>query len=432
MSGLRDALGEWSGARGEEVAGSVRVHERETRAAAGRRRARNLTLTAGAAVVAVVAASALVVGGPWRGVEPAVAPTGDPIDLGALVCGAPWTLEEGTVTHDESAPAYFGGVSGGWITIADNGEVFENPDTLWAGYESLAWKGTPLLNGNVVLRGTVVAVKDGTIVGVAAPARRETAYQGEDLQAIGSYPGVCGDEVVVSDSGPYTYHVVFTASLAEDPERPLQTIIDPSGPITLEVTDLEYWGDPTGDSSLAELEEPVGDEYQAFLVAAPLPRTVCEPYTDILANGEPAKLTPTYSVTIPGVQSLTGEIWGNAPAVVIDDETYEAWYVGLKTGITAQEVDGGNPLGALAWTTGTTWGEDEPPRDLRLINTADATYPTELPADCAYTQPIPQLSGAVFLIIDGVDWDALNVQNPGADITAEEGWQTWVYLGQAS
>jgi hypothetical protein len=432
MSGLRDALGEWSGARGEEVAGSVRVHERETRAAAGRRRARNLTLAAGAAVVAVVAASALVVGGPWRGVEPAVSPTGDPIDLGALVCGAPWTLEEGTITHDESAPAYFGGVTGGWIKRTDNGEVFENPDTLWAGYESLAWQGTPLLNGNVAIDAIVVAVKDGVIVGSVAPNPSELSYDGDSVSLYGGYPGMCGDEVVVSDSGEYTYHAVITASLAEEPERPLQTIVDPNGPITVEVTELESWGDPSGASSLADFQEPVGDTYQAFLVAAPLPRTVCEPYTDILANGEPAKLTPTYSVTIPGVQALTGEIWGNQPAVVIDDETYEAWYVGLKTGITAQEVDGGNPLGALEWTTGTTWGEDEPPGDLRLVNTADATYPTELPADCAFEQPIPTIGGAVFLIIDGVDWDAFNAQNPGADITAEEGWQTWVYLGQAS
>ena len=432
MSGLRDSLGEWAAARGDEVAAATRVHEPATRAAIGRRRTRNLAATAGAAVLAVVAASTLAVAAPWKSAPPVAA--GPDIDLGAtgLECGAPWTLTEGTTTHDDSAPAYFGGVSGDWFRTTDNGEVSTNPQSLWAGYEVLSWKGDAALNGTIRLEATVVVEKDGVIVGSSVPDEDgQSTFDGSSITAYSPYPGECGGKIVVADSGNYTYHVVIEVTLLGEANVLLQTIVDPSGPLGVEVTGLESWGDPSGTSSLAELEEPTGEKYQAFLIAAPPEQSSCEPYTDILDNGEPAKTTPTYSVTIPGVQPLNGAFWGNQPVAIIEDEQYDAWYLAFKSGITAQSVDGGNPLGTLEWTTGPAVGETSHEGELRLVNTVDAIPPGPLNENCAFTAPIPTISGAVFLIIDGVDWETFDAQNPAVDISTTEGWQTWVYLGQA-
>ena len=125
---------------------------------------------------------------------------------------------------------------------------------------------------------------------------------------------------------------------------------------------------PHPRDSYAHLREPEGDSYQAFVIQEPSIES-CTPYFRPLAAGCRDDNAATYDVTIPGVQPLTGEIWGNAPAVVIDDPNYQAWYVGLPTAITAEHVDGGNPLGhpGVDYRDHAV-GETEAPGELRLVN----------------------------------------------------------------
>jgi len=431
MSDLRDSLGRWAGERGEEVARAVSVHEGETRAAAGRRRARNLTLAAGAALVGLVGASGLLVAGPWQLAQPALELPTEPVALDKLACGTPWTLGAGTVTHVEWADEYFGGMSGGWVKFTDGGEAVENPGSIEAGSESVLWHGDREVRGEVVVDGIVVAVRDGVIVGSAgADFRTYASYEDSGTAFAGPLPGSCGEGLSVFDDGVYTYHVVIQAMHVTEPMAVLQTIIDPNGPLTVGVSGLRQWGEWHADGTYAHLREPQGDRYQAFVVAPPAPGS-CTPYNELMARGAPAETDLEYEVTIPGVQELTGQVWGNQPLVVIDDVEYDAWYVGLRTGITAQEVDGGNPLGALEWTTGPSVGEQSHEGELRLVNTWGAEFPGPDLGDCTFTLPIPALGGAVFLIIDGVDWDTVSETHPNANVVFPDGAQTWVYLGQA-
>ena len=433
MSDLRDSLGRWAEDRGQEVARAVSVHEGETRAAASRRRARNLTTTTAVAVLGLVGASALVVAGPWGAAQPAQPLPTEPVDLAELTCGAPWVLGSGSVTHDGTAPEYFGGIPGRWVKLTDGGDVIENPDGIEAGWESVTWTGEPTVRGNVAMEGIVVAERDGVIVGSAAPDfRRFMGYELDGVTFSGAYPGNCGNTVEPREDGDYTYHVVIQATLVGETDTVLQTIIDPNGPLTVEVSGLEELSQSSGQGSdvPAKLFVPRGDRFQAFVVPRPSPGS-CTPYSDMIAQGVPTDDALQYEVTIPGVQALTGEIWGNGPLVVIDDEDYQAWYVGLATAVTAQRVDGGDPLAPLEWTTGPSVGEQTHEGELRLVNTWEAVDPGPPRAGCAFTAPLPALDGAVFLIIDGVDSESLAAAYPGADVVLPENAQTWVYLGQA-
>ena len=105
--------------------------------------------------------------------------------------------------------------------------------------------------------------------------------------------------------------------------------------------------------------------------------------------------------------------------------------MGLPTAIIATEFDGGDPLGALGWTTGPAVGESEGPGTLRLVNTGDAAPVIDYGAGCNFVQPVPTIGGAVYLVIDGVDWDAVGEKYPLLDVSGPNDFQTWVYLGQA-
>lgn len=426
MSGIREGLGDWAAGHGDEVAVRVASHEKATRAAIATRRRRRALGGGVGATLAIVAVAATVVAVNGSTVPAATNPV---VPIGQLACNQPWALEEGESIHDPEQADRVNAPGGDWLKFTDGGEVIENPDSVWVGYEDIHWQGTLAHDDSLAVRAEIVAVQDGVVVGAGQDeAAGGYSLDGDALEVSAPLPGVCGQVNAGAADGDYTYHLVVTVSEATT-GAPIMSFVDPGGSITLEFSGLADWfGSDTG--SPAHLSAPRGDTYQAFLVQEPPPGS-CTPYSDLMAEDVPSSTTPTYEVTIPGVQALTGEIWGKAPAVVIDDEGFKDWYVGLPTGITAQEVDGGNPLGKLEWTTGTTWGESEAPGDLRLINTANAAYPTEFGADCVVTEPIPALRGAVFLIIDGVDWEALGDSNPLLDLATTEGYQTWVYLGQA-
>lgn len=51
--------------------------------------------------------------------------------------------------------------------------------------------------------------------------------------------------------------------------------------------------------------------------------------------------------------------------------------------------------------------------------------------DCAHVQPIPEISGATWLIIEGADWATIEAENPGVTWESTD-VMTWVYLDEAS
>ncbi|MGC4175438.1 hypothetical protein [Demequina sp.] len=426
MSDLRRNLDEWALGHGDHVAAAVASHERATRRAIHvKRRNRILATgaTAAAAVVGIVAiASALP--GP-AGTTPAA---NDYVTADQLTCGQPWDLEQGTTEFMEGAPAFYGGVDGDWVATADSGDETVRPGEILAGHTALSWRGTAALAGNTVARATVVAVKDGVIVG-AASEPGASVFDGTTLTAFGTLPGTCGDTTTPMDSGEYTYHVVVGIEQVQNQERPVVMFVDPGGPLVVEVNGLTESSAPQTQPP-SGLIEPQGDVYQAFVVPRPTP-TSCTPYQDMIDAGQP--LVPShmqYQVTIPGVQPVTADSWMSGPVAIIDDPDYRAWYTDLPTAIVATNFGGGNPLGSLAWTAGPSVSGEVHPDQLRLVNTDDALLMQPQIGNCVFTLPGPTVSGAVYLIIDGIDLDGVNEANPGVDFDVEA-MQTWVYLGQA-
>jgi len=411
MSDLRDSLGRWAGERGEEVARVVSVHEGETRAAAGRRRARNLTLAAGAALVGLVGASALVVSQPWGSVDPAQQPASS-----RLQCGEELVLDQPVTFHDRA--------------FADEGanfsaELAQTEGVIRAGSRREHWD-VAVSSANQQVRWDLasVAVRDGVVMGVAIGGAGLTTSDAVPMHL--AVPGECRVPFAAPD-GEYDSAVVVDVKDAGTGELLATYVASERQQFTgvMEYLSREF---ATGDGPA--LLEPYGDSYQAFVLERPAPQS-CTPYSDMLRSGEPTVERVQYPVTLPGVQELTGEIWVSKPAAVIDDPDYEAWYVGLPTVIMGRNVYGGNPTGVLHWVEGSAFEGQVPPGELWLVNSMESRSDTLLGDGCAFEQPIPSLSGAVFLIIDGVDWDTVSETHPNANVVFPDGAQTWVYLGQA-
>ena len=416
MSGLRDSLGEWAVARGDEVAAATRVREPATRAAIGRRRTRNLATTAGVAVLVVAAASTLAVAAPWNGDQPVA--VGPDIHLGAtgLECGVPWTLPEGTITHDASAPAYFGGVSGDWIRTTDNGQRSTDPESLWVGYESLKWEGLVAVNGTLDINAAVVAVKDGVIVGSNSPLLDQNMrFDGTELVVSSPLPGECGDTAQPQPSGDYEYHVVITATLLGETDRLLQTIVDPSGPLTVEVSPLEDLYDNQPVQEPDDVIVPQSSSYPAYVVAPPEGHTACDPLQELRALGEPNSLRMEYRVAIPGLQPLTENY---LPLAIADESVADEWYFDLPAWLVFDDP-GTSHEPPLRWD----------PETFTLDAAEDNPRPPGW-LDCPNTANYIPPSGGTWLVIDGVDTVGLDQAYPGADYIIEENAQTWVYLGE--
>jgi len=433
MTGPRHEITEWASKHGDVVAKDLldAGSEATARRLVTRRKRTRVGALAACAVVAVgaivVAAPDSFGGGPR---VPAAHDTG-PAELtlvkgevpDILRCGQPYTLEGGFVLHTE---ARAGGLSGAWIKRSDDGSSEVNPTSIDGEYEGLVWRDvTPRHTGNGEDLLTIVAVQDGQIVGVSAAELPPGV--GTDYEIPAPVPGECAAGDASSYDGSVEYHLVVQSFDKEG--TLLATAIDIYDPLTVELKNVGQR--PADTTRYSALPEPEGASYRAFVVAKPSIES-CTPYSDYMLRGAPDAETMGYEVTIPGVQEFVGEIWGNSPAAVIDDPNYDAWYVGLPTAITAERVDAGNPLATLEWTTGPAVGETDGTGQLRLVTTWDAAPVVELPGDCAFEAPIPDIDGAVFLIIDGVDFEALDEANPGADFANLDNFQTWVYLGQAS
>lgn len=172
----------------------------------------------------------------------------------------------------------------------------------------------------------------------------------------------------------------------------------------------------------AQLEEPDGDQYQAFVVPQPEGES-CTPFVDQRAQGWPNAESVQYDVTLPGVQAITQEWWVAGPVVMAEDEAFNPWYLELDAWLLADEVSAGNPSPGVGW---------EQPADGDSWRLSTSAGPGAAPGadDCAYVEPIPEISGATWLIIDGAEWAAVADQNPDV-MEGSDDAMTWVYLGQA-
>lgn len=440
MSDLRRGLNDWAADHGTHVAEHLRHGDSESRVrgqAARRRRTRAL----GSATVAVVA----VVGVAWAATAlpfteaPDFTPAAQvTLELSqvpdALSCGQPWTLEQGETQHGTEDG---GTVRGEWQVTADNGTIERDPQELWVGFEALEWyqrsEGAPVEAAMMVT--VLTAVKDGVIVGVN-PAGGASIEQGDDQGATdfnqwAPLPGACGAETRVAEDGTYDFHVV--QQLQDENGQPIATWVDPAGPITLEVTGLTDTSTAQPGPDPQPLVEPTGTTYQAFAML-PLAEPSCTPLADQLAQEPPNEHGLWYPVTIPGVQPLTGAIWGNAPVAIIDDPEFEAWYIGLPAAVTAEHNSAGDPMVAVdwEWITDPEGAEPPVPGTVQLLSHPSAVGLERLTGNlqCDFVQPIPRIEGGVWLVIDGVDGQALGEAHPTEDFSTE-GMITWVYLGQA-
>ena len=232
-------------------------------------------------------------------------------------------------------------------------------------------------------------------------------------------PGDCGDGPAAERADGIYEPVVVTQIWSDDLQRPLATIVATSGEV--EYTGLGEVADDPAPDGTAALQPPDGDSYQAFVVPAP-EVAGCAPLADQRDLGQPGLHTVQYRVDLPGVaESLTGSLWAADPVVVLPVGE-DPWYLGRDAWILADRVSAGVEDPHLEWMSLSVggWalatGGDDPLRD----------------PDCAYVLPVPEVTGAVFLVIDGVDRAAVEAAAPGVEWATDPAeMQTWVFLGNA-
>jgi len=428
MSGLRDNLEDWALAHGEQVAAVMTTHEAAGRRAIRSRRRNRILATGATAAAAVVGVVTLASAVPGVNQQPAAQDLAR--HLSELVCGDPWVVSAGNTEYYPEADFYFDEPRGDWVLTDDDGDTHTGYSGFTAGLGSVSWQGAIDVRGHTIVRARTVAVKLGTIVGVTEEQYGRVRDEGgASIYANAPRPGACGDTSPGNSSGKVTYHLVLQLTRVGDGGGPVATIVDPGGAKTVDIDGVEAYIEAQAAPSVDPLA-PRGDLYQAFAVPAPT-STSCTPFQDMIDAGEPLVFNHMqYLVTIPGVQPITGATWANEPAAIVDDPNYHAWYTDLPAAIVAEHFKGGNPLGYLTWTAGPNVSGEAHPDQLRLVNTDEATFPMPATADCVFTLPLPAVSGAVYLVIDGVDASALDDAYPGADYDLTN-MQTWVYLGQA-
>ncbi|PKQ26965.1 MAG: hypothetical protein CVT64_00495 [Actinobacteria bacterium HGW-Actinobacteria-4] len=364
-------------------------------------------------------------------------------------CGDPWTLEPGVTVHDadwaEDVKATF--AVRAWVTT-DSDQVLP-PRRVWAGFEGLVWEvdgssvqaappyGWSLVPA-LVVDGHVAAVgfTDGGYGGGAGDTWTMQSRYGSPL------PGQCGNEELPTDVEGEYQAVLIAQAVGASIIEPILTVVIPLEPLLVDYTGVaSWWGlevpvkdpatpDPAPEGA-AELRAPEGDVYQAFVVPTPNIDS-CTPLADQRAALHPSAETVSYDVTIPGLQPITSEWWGADPVAIVEDDSFRAWYLGLNAWLLADYVSAGDPSPSVGWTRGSNWQEPDT-GDVglwRLLGRAGAGSPPGTSDDCDYVQPIPAISGAVWLIIEGADWETIERENPG-EPWATPDVMTWVYLGDA-
>ncbi|MFW7413895.1 hypothetical protein [Demequina sp. SO4-18] len=398
--------------------------------------------------------------GPWRyevGADPEAYPIEEPSVMlnggDEVMCGDELSLEPGVTVHDPDA---FGrqiyqeaelttlGETVGTPTAEPRPLNSDDPDGIMTGWDpnQATWDGA--IGGQLVGTETVSLLMDGdTVVGHAFGSSLSASWDGlMEGSGGGSIPreGLCeGSEFTIeellelehgdpmdtllvtqfwggSERGERVAlgERVLLATIVFDPNEPANTTEAPSR------DEFTSSPEPTGGASAgpeptpgvvdsAELQAPEDDEYQAFVVERPQPG--CSPLADLRAAGRPSASDPQYTVELPVVaEDLTGELWGAEP-VLTKSTDVGTWYLSHGAWLVADEVSAGIQDPYLEWV-----GDYE----LR----SGGTDPLR-GDDCAYVEPIPEIGGAVFLVIDGVDTSAVS------DLDNADAHQTWVYLGEA-
>jgi hypothetical protein len=403
--------------------------------------------------------------GPQDGVNPDLMKASQDIQ-DRFACGVPWNLEAGYYPRDGYAgpmPEYTGSLA----PTAQNAEEtttvgeFGNPPVLDASAGDLAVRTSLVAFDDGFYDTFVLAwVQDGVIVGNQRVSMAAVQFVGDsdttslstarggDSSAPGigwaplSAPGACanGQGPDFPEDGDYQLHIVHEYGTADafvddklvttsngapgvDVDRvefrsgdAYTQVVDPAGgPWTVHVIGLTT---PVTLDDPAKLIAPDGDVHQAFVMERAVPG--CSALADIRADGFPHNDAAQYQATLAGVTgSLTGQLWmGDTVATLAAGE--DPWYLGRDAWLVADGVSPGKANPHVEWTSvDGSWVLAEGGRD-----------PLEA-AECAYLDPRISVSGAVFLVIDGVDPAYYN--DPSTDFFAlPEELQTWIYLGHTA
>lgn len=482
---LHDDLGRYGA---DAVAGSrsrlESVEVRQTLSARVRRGRRKRAMGGGLGAVAGVAVVAVglwtVMPGAGDGLEPATlgepvtagpyrydVDAADPVDIaepevllrgdGAVMCGDEVSLTPGVTVHDELA--FERGIfleaelaTLGEISPYDPPATPEpidptNPDGPTNDWDPAEPRWTGWLGGTIRRGVTSALLLDGeTVVGEiegssgGGPEGYKESSLGSPIPRVGSCEVAeqTWDGLMALERGDAMNTLLVTqfwgagepgdrvllATIVVDPNEPANTSTPPR---ERPQDDFPERDERTDDGALdpvpggqAELLPPEGNLYQAFVV--PAPAMGCAPFADQLAAGHPGADTFSYNVELPGVAaSLTGELWGADPVVILPAGE-EHWYQGLDAWVVVDGVSAGVKDPHLNWTSLSVggWalspGGDDPRRG----------------DDCAHVEPIPELSGAVFLIFNGADMGA--IEDAGIQVRGNvepSGLYTWIYLGEA-
>ncbi|WP_297083744.1 hypothetical protein [uncultured Demequina sp.] len=393
--------------------------------------------------------------GPWLydvGSDPSGFPVTEPAlrvsGERAVMCGDELSLAAGVTVHDPDAYGRGLFFAAELTTLGETTDEVpptvrqpvdpDNPDGPWTGWDpdQAFWDGTS--GGAAGTATTISLLMDGqTVVGVGQGSSRTSGDRGWSAGGAGAHipsedacdlTGMTWEEIAALEPGdPFDTLVVtqfwsaadFGQGTALDERVPLATIV--VDPVELANTDASpgqaldaFVAAQEVDAAPAELREPDGFSHQAFVVERPQPG--CAPLSDLRRAGHPSTTDLEYSAVLGEVGTLDGMLWGAEPVLRTADGD-DPWYVGRDAWLVADAVSAGIEDPHLEWTSLSSepvWalaiGGEDPLRD----------------PDCAYVQPIPDVSGAVFLVIDGVDPDG------AVDATGEGRLQTWVYLGEAT
>lgn len=418
MSGLRENLEEWAQSHGAQVASAVADQEPTTRERIRSRRRNRAVATAATAVVAVVGVVAIASALPGVGQAPPAQELSR--HLSELVCGEPWVVESGTTEYISDAGYYFDEPQGDWVLTDSSGNTHANFAGYSAGQAAVSWQGNIGLRGHTIVRARTVAVKLGTIVGVTEEQYAPLSEGGgANLHVNAPRPGACGDNSPGNSSGKVTYHLVLQFSRVGDGGGPVATIVDPGGPLTVTVDGVEEYVKAQA-APPADPHGPTGDVFQAFLVPRPTEAS-CRPYQDLMGAGLPNGRSMTYTASFPGLRPLGGLLEEGNLVIDADSPQTRRWYADHDAWLVV--ASGGpkiaEPLGWNADATQLAWSDDAPPPDAQL--------------DCVITFEYSPPKGAVYLVIDGIDLDAVNAAYPDVSIDfVAAAMQTWVYLGIAS
>ncbi|MDN4480191.1 hypothetical protein [Demequina muriae] len=460
MSDFHDALRRAAQQHGEAVAPSLTADAVVASSVHGISRGwrRRATAQAGVAVLGVTAigmAAWLVpsLGGVWDA-EPAGADAGPfrySVESGgdvrdsepevmlrgadAVMCGDELDLTPGLTVHDAQALDRDLFLEAELTTLGDTlGTPTaeprpldpDDPDGIMTGWDpdSPSWR---IAGGGEVrsYRVATLLMDDDIVAGVVASSAygaggdEDAMLMGESGAGIPRI-GQCDDSLDSWSNDPGdpmdTRLVAQYWSTSETGESTLlaTVVVDPNEPAnSSEAPGIDGDSPDVVDSAELSRTRPT---HQAF--AVPRPEPGCSPLTDLRDAGHPSTDAPEYTVRLPFLtEELTGELWGDEWVVsVTGGDT--PWYLEHHAWLVADEVSAGIPDPHLQWHPG-----------LQFILRSGGTDPLR-GDDCAYDAPIPEIDGAVFLVIDGVDWDAVDEAgtDPGGD---RDGYQTWVYLGEA-